>query len=106
MTGHLLAALAVATLGAGCATVGAPRSTTRPRCSATSTGTRTGGSLSAKSSTPIGHREPSAPTRETAGSNTAKGSTPIGSTTMPDLNASRTAGPLSPKGSTPAPCTP
>jgi hypothetical protein len=66
-------------------------------------GRRTGGSASAKASTPIGGG-PSASLlgrKDTAGSNSAKASTPIGGTQ--DSEGRRTAGVLTPKGSTPVP---
>jgi hypothetical protein len=64
-------------------------------------GRRTGGSNSAKASTPIGGGPSTLPLRrETAGSNSPKASTPIGSATTP-LDRPRTGGTVTPKGSVP-----
>jgi hypothetical protein len=67
-----------------------------------SAGRRTGGSSSAKASTPIGVTESAAlaPRKGTAGAYSAKASTPIGVAT-PTPERPRTAGSVTPKGSVP-----
>ncbi|HJZ77835.1 MAG TPA: hypothetical protein VKE51_39170 [Vicinamibacterales bacterium] len=57
---------------------------------------RTGGSSSAKASTPLGG--PAASGRQTSGSNSAKSSTPVGATTV-SSDGRRTGGATTPKGS-------
>ena len=61
---------------------------------------RTGGSMSAKASTPVGNRDPTTDRRRTPGPGTAKGSTPV--TVVPaSLMRSAPTGANSPKASTP-----